>query len=42
MAMLAVIDGVPSAEAVDYVCTHYSPRAVETPWQRRFVERFRP
>jgi len=41
MAMLAVIDGVPPAEAVDYVRAHYSPRAVETPWQRRFVERFR-
>lgn len=40
LACLAVIDGVPGADAVDYVRAHYSPRAVETPWQRRFVTRF--
>jgi hypothetical protein len=40
LACLAVIDGVPAADAVDYVRAHYSPRAVETPWQRRFVRRF--
>lgn len=28
----------PPAEAVAYVRTHYSPRAVETPWQRRYVK----
>jgi protein-tyrosine phosphatase len=42
LACLAVIDGVPNGEAVAYVRAHYSPRAVETPWQRRFVARFRP
>ena len=42
MAMLAVLDGIPPAEAVDYVRARYSPHAVETPWQRRFVQRFRP
>ncbi|MBO0841210.1 MAG: protein phosphatase [Sciscionella sp.] len=40
LACLAVIDGVPSADAVDYVRAHYSSRAVETPGQRRFVTRF--
>lgn len=40
LACLAVIDGVPAREAVAYVRRHYAPRAVETPWQRRFVERF--
>lgn len=37
LACLAVLDGVPGHEAVAYVREHYSPRAVETPWQRRFV-----
>jgi protein-tyrosine phosphatase len=42
MAMLAVLDGVPPERAVEYVRAHYSPHAVETPWQRRFIARFRP
>ncbi|MEU4966665.1 protein-tyrosine phosphatase family protein [Streptomyces smyrnaeus] len=42
LACLAVLDGVPPGEAVDYVRTHYSRRAVETPWQRRYVARFQP
>jgi len=37
LACLAVLDGVPSTEAVTFVREHYHPRAVETPWQRRFV-----
>ncbi|MGV9302102.1 MULTISPECIES: protein-tyrosine phosphatase family protein [unclassified Nonomuraea] len=41
LACLAVLDGVPSGEAVGYVRAHYARRAVETPWQRRFVRRFR-
>lgn len=40
LACLAVLDGVPAHEAVTYVRTHYDPRAVETPWQRRYVRRF--
>jgi len=40
LACLAVLDGLPSPEAVAYVREHYSPRAVETPWQRRFVSHF--
>ncbi|MFE7524300.1 protein phosphatase [Kitasatospora sp. NPDC057542] len=39
LARIAVLDGVPAAEAVDYVREHYSRHAVETPWQRKFVER---
>ncbi len=40
LACLAVLDGVPPAEAVAYVREHYDPRAVEMPWQRRYVTRF--
>jgi hypothetical protein len=40
LACLAVLDGVPGPEAVAYVRKHYASRAVETPWQRRFVTRF--
>jgi len=42
LACLAVVDGVPPGEAVAYVRRHYSRHAVETPWQRRYVERFTP
>jgi protein-tyrosine phosphatase family protein len=40
LACLAVLDGVPGREAVEYVRKRYAARAVETPWQRRFVTRF--
>lgn len=40
LACLAVLDGVPPREAVAYVRRHFHPRAVETPWQRRYVRRF--
>ncbi|MGW0915745.1 protein-tyrosine phosphatase family protein [Streptomyces sp. NPDC002784] len=40
LACVAVLDGVPAGEAVAYVRRHYDPRAVETPWQRRYVRRF--
>ncbi|QDQ10069.1 protein-tyrosine phosphatase family protein [Streptomyces spectabilis] len=40
LACLAVLDGVPAAEAVGYVRARYHRRAVETPWQRRFVRTF--
>jgi len=40
LACLAVLDGVPNGEAVAYVREHYSKRAVETPWQRRFAVRW--
>lgn len=41
LACLAVLDGVPPAEAVDYVRAHYDRWAVETPWQHRYVARFK-
>jgi len=40
LAALAIMDGVSSKDATAYVRAHYSPRAVEMPWQRRFVTRF--
>jgi protein-tyrosine phosphatase len=40
LACVAVLDGVPNREAVAYVREHYAARAVETPWQRRFIARF--
>ncbi|MBB2941884.1 hypothetical protein FB565_001588 [Actinoplanes lutulentus] len=40
LACLAVLDGVAPGEAVGFVRRNYHPRAVETPWQRRLVERF--
>ncbi|GAB1690182.1 protein phosphatase [Krasilnikovia sp. M28-CT-15] len=40
LACLAVLDGVPATDAVAYVRAGYDHRAVETPWQRRFVTRF--
>jgi hypothetical protein len=42
LAYLAVIDGVPPEAAVAWVREHYAAHAVETPWQRRYVARFRP
>ena len=41
MACIAVLDGVPAESAVAYVRENYSPQAVETPWQRRYVAGFR-
>lgn len=41
LACLAILDGLPPAEAVAYVRAGYRPRAVETPGQRRFVAAFR-
>ncbi|MGH8859732.1 MAG: protein-tyrosine phosphatase family protein [Jatrophihabitantaceae bacterium] len=40
LACLAVIDGVPPGDAVAYIRDRYDRRAVETPWQRRYVARF--
>ncbi len=40
LACLAVLDGVAAGAAVAYVRRHYHPRAVETPWQRRYVLAF--
>ncbi|WP_217224931.1 protein-tyrosine phosphatase family protein [Streptomyces anulatus] len=40
LACLAVLDGVPADEAVAFVRDGYHRRAVETPWQRRYVRNF--
>lgn len=40
IACLAILDGVPPSEAVAWARAHYHHRAVETPWQRRWVARF--
>lgn len=40
LACIAILDGVAPVKAVSYVRQHYDRRAVETPWQRRFVTRF--
>lgn len=37
LAAIAVLAGVPSTEAVAWVRRRYNKRAVETPWQRRWV-----
>ncbi|MQY08007.1 protein-tyrosine phosphatase family protein [Actinomadura macrotermitis] len=41
IACLAVLAGVDPAGAVAWTREHHHPRAVETPWQRRWVTRFR-
>ncbi len=40
LACIAVLDGIHANEAVAYVREHYDARAIETPWQRQYVERF--
>jgi protein-tyrosine phosphatase len=37
LAVLAILDGVEPGAAVDWVRSAYHRRAVETPWQRRWV-----
>lgn len=40
LAALAILAGVDPDHAVRWTRQHYDGRAVETPWQRRWVERF--
>ncbi|GAA1013240.1 protein-tyrosine-phosphatase [Acrocarpospora pleiomorpha] len=40
IACLAILAGVPAGDAVAWARANYHPRAVEMPWQRRWVERF--
>jgi protein-tyrosine phosphatase len=42
LAALAVLDGLPAAQAVPWVRRHYDPKAVETPWQAWWVRHVRP
>jgi len=37
LAALAVLDGLPPAQALAWVRRHYHRHAVETPWQRRWL-----
>jgi hypothetical protein len=37
LAALAILDGVPAAQAVNLIRADYHRRAVETPWQRRWL-----
>ena len=37
LALMAVLAGIPRAESVAWVRSRYNKRAVETPWQRRWV-----
>jgi hypothetical protein len=37
LAALAVLDGLPADDAVRWVRARYHPRAVEAPWQRRWL-----
>lgn len=39
LAALAVLDGLEAGAAVEWVRMRYHPRAVETPWQRRWLRR---
>lgn len=40
IAAIAILAGEDSHRVVAWVRAHYHPRAVETPWQRRWVRRF--
>jgi hypothetical protein len=42
LACIAQFAGIPPQTATSWVRAHYRPGAVETPWQRRYVRRFRP
>ncbi|MEU4474474.1 protein-tyrosine phosphatase family protein [Micromonospora sp. NPDC023888] len=39
LAALAILDGLPAERAVSWVREGYHPKAVETPWQRRWLRR---
>ncbi|MFF0772105.1 protein-tyrosine phosphatase family protein [Nonomuraea wenchangensis] len=40
LACLAVLSGLDPAAALAWTREHHHPRAVETPWQRRWIARF--
>lgn len=40
ISCLAILAGVPHADAVTWTRTHHDPRSVETAWQRLWVSRF--
>jgi hypothetical protein len=40
LACLSVLDGLPAEQAVAFIRQRYDRRAVETPWQKRYVLHF--
>lgn len=40
ISCLAVLAGIPAADAVAWARANYDPKAVEMPWQHRWVRRF--
>jgi hypothetical protein len=40
LACLAVLDGLAADQALAFIRDRFDPRAVETPWQSRYVARF--
>ncbi|CAM3913274.1 protein-tyrosine phosphatase family protein [Kibdelosporangium persicum] len=42
MSCLAILAGIAPHDAVTWVREHYHRRAVETPWQRKWVLKFTP
>jgi hypothetical protein len=40
VACLAILDGLVAEHAVSWTRRHFHHRAVQTPWQRRWVRRF--
>lgn len=39
LALLVILDGLDADQAVCWVRSRYHPRAVETPWQRKWLSR---
>ncbi|MEM7287054.1 MAG: protein phosphatase [Actinomycetota bacterium] len=39
LGIMAILDGVDPGEAQGWVRRHYDRRAIETPWQRRWLRR---
>ena len=42
LAALAIMSGITTSDAVDWVRAHYHPQAVETPHQRRWINNVSP
>lgn len=39
LAAMGIFEGMTPDQAVEWVRVHYHPRAVEVPWQRRYLVR---
>lgn len=42
IGVMAVLDGIGPDDVVTWVRTNYHPKAIETPWQRRWLRTLRP